>query len=191
MDTKQPKLLRVGELARAVGKSVRAIHLYEELGLLAPVSRSQGGFRLFAEDAVERIAWINKLQVIGFSLPEIQAFIAEFGKAGSGRLATGRVRSMFEEKLARTRETMAQLEIVESDLLDALAYLDSCSSCATIFPPSECGVCTHQGHAPGSTPELFAGLAHAARGEALGAPAAGPTYDVDIANLMKDPDGNN
>ena len=35
-------LLRVGDLARLTGKSVRAIHLYEELGLLQPTTRSSG-----------------------------------------------------------------------------------------------------------------------------------------------------
>ena len=38
------QLLRVGDIARATGKTVRAIHLYEELGLLRPVTRSSSGF---------------------------------------------------------------------------------------------------------------------------------------------------
>ena len=41
-------LLKVGELAKRTGKTVRAIHLYEELGLLAPAVRSKGGFRLYS-----------------------------------------------------------------------------------------------------------------------------------------------
>ena len=47
--------MRVGELAKAVGKTVRAMHLYEELGLLEPAARSEGGFRLYGSDAVDRI----------------------------------------------------------------------------------------------------------------------------------------
>ncbi len=39
--------LKVGELAKRTGKTVRAVHLYEELGLLAPAVRSKGGFRLY------------------------------------------------------------------------------------------------------------------------------------------------
>ena len=38
-------LLKVGELAKRTGKTVRAVHLYEELGLLTPAVRSKGGFR--------------------------------------------------------------------------------------------------------------------------------------------------
>ena len=73
--SKDNKLMRVGELAKAVGKTVRAMHLYEELGLLEPASRSEGGFRLYGPDAVDRINWIVKLQAIGFTLADIQGFV--------------------------------------------------------------------------------------------------------------------
>ena len=59
-------LLQVGELAKATGKTVRAIHLYEELGLLRAHDRSKGRYRLFTSDAVVRVRWITKLQ--GMSL---------------------------------------------------------------------------------------------------------------------------
>ena len=47
-------LLKVGELAKQTGKTVRAVHLYEELGLLAPAVRSKGGFRLYHPRAAVR-----------------------------------------------------------------------------------------------------------------------------------------
>src|SRR3546814_7452299 len=53
-------LLKVGDLARRTGKTVRAIHLYEELGLLTPAVRSKGGFRMYSGLAVKRINWIQK-----------------------------------------------------------------------------------------------------------------------------------
>src|ERR1700685_3581076 len=62
------ELMQIGDLAREGGKTVRAIHLYEELGLLAPAGRSKGGFRLYGAEALTRIRWIAKLQEMGFSL---------------------------------------------------------------------------------------------------------------------------
>ena len=63
-------LLRVGDIAKATGKTVRAIHLYEELGLLAPVTRSSGGFRLYDPAAIERVRpmialWGKTLTIAG------------------------------------------------------------------------------------------------------------------------------
>lgn len=174
------KLLRVGELAKAVGKTVRALHLYEELGLLSPLTRTSGGFRLYRRDAVDRINWIIKLQAIGFSLTEIKGFVDEFERAGSGRSATDRVRDVFEHKLQTIREQIAQLQVVENDLVEALDYLETCQSCAPSFAPDDCGACNHLGHEPGDAPELFAGLSMQV------------TYDVDAQSLSpgKDPRAN-
>jgi len=173
MHAKPEKLLRVGELASAVGKSVRAVHLYEELGLVAPVTRSAGGFRLFHPDAVARISWITKLQAIGFSLNDIQGFVNDFENAGTSRDATARVRAVFETKLAETRETLSQLQMLENDLVEALDYLEDCETCAPVYAPTECSACNHQGHEAGEAPALFAGLsAHARDG-----------YDVGVEHL--------
>lgn len=152
------KVLRVGELARAVGKSVRAVHLYEELGLLRPVSRTAGGFRLFTADAVDRINWITKLQAIGFSLSEIQGFVREFESAESGRSATARVRDVFQDKLSQIRNSLMQLRVIENDLVEALEYLEGCQECAPRYTTGECRRCDHQGHELGVAPGLFAGL---------------------------------
>jgi DNA-binding transcriptional MerR regulator len=172
------KFLRVGDLARAVGKSVRAVHLYEELGLLRPVSRTAGGFRLFTSDAVDRINWITKLQAIGFSLSEIQGFVREFETAESGRTATARVREVFQDKLCQIRNSLAQLRVIENDIVEALEYLESCQQCAPVFKPGECRQCDHQGHERGVAPELFAGLSGLS-------PAAAPGAETrDCASLV-------
>src|SRR5688572_434180 len=97
-------LLKVGELARACRKTVRAIHLYEELGLLQPVSRSSGGFRLYEPGAVGRVIWIVKLQDMGFSLPEIQALLREWENAQTAPTAMRMVRAIFAEKLREARD---------------------------------------------------------------------------------------
>ncbi len=164
MTQQAPKLMRVGELARAVGKTVRAMHLYEELGLLEPAARSEGGFRLYGDDAIERIKWIVKLQAIGFTLAEIQGFIADFQGASSGRDATTRVRAVFADKLQATRDQLTQLRAIENDLLEAIEDFDSCDTCSPVFTPTSCGVCDHHGHHPDHKPQLFAGLSRKAPG---------------------------
>src|ERR1041384_4276465 len=159
METPNPKLMRVGGLAQAGGKTVRAMHLYEELGLLEPRARSEGGFRLYGPEAVDRIHWIVKLQAIGFTLAEIQGIVPDFKSAGSAPEASARVRALFLEKQQNIREQITQLQVIENDLNEALAYLDSCQTCSTDYAPTECGDCDHPGHHKGEAPPLFAGLA--------------------------------
>src|SRR5438046_4768319 len=136
---------KVGELARDTGKTVRALHLYEELGLLKPATRTEGGFRLYAPEARERIGWISKLQDMGFSLHEIQAFLKDWEHAQIAPTAMQRVRATFEEKLRETREQQQKLAALETELLDSMAYLDGCRSCETTHLTVECAQCALHG----------------------------------------------
>lgn len=175
----ETKLLRVGELAKAVGKTVRAIHLYEELGLLRPVMRTDGGFRLYHPDAVARITWVVKLQAIGFKLSEIQEFVREFEGAPSGRAATDRARDVFARKLGEIREQITQLRVIENDLTEALEYLNACQECSPSLGPIECSACEHQGHERGTAPPLFANLSRTAAEEQQ------VDYHVSVRDLKK------
>lgn len=153
------KPLRVGELAKRTGKTVRALHLYEELGLLKPVHRSKGGFRLFAPSAIDRVEWIAKLQEAGFSLHQLQELRGVVEDSGIASLAMSRVRETFSERLRQTREQIHKLRELEHDLEASLAYLDGCKSCHTVHPAAdECGTCNHHGHEGKEQPILVAGI---------------------------------
>src|SRR4051812_6723392 len=190
-DDKTLPLMRVGELAKAVGKTVRAMHLYEELGLLEPRSRSEGGFRMYGAEAVDRIRWIVKLQAIGFTLAEIQGFVKDFQDAGSGREATARVRALFQQKQAQIREQIVQLQVIENDLSEAVEYLDSCQTCTDEYAPSACGACDHHGHHKEQVPPLFAGLAKKSPDDRNEKSAEKPErgFDVPVNVLFRE--GNN
>ena len=80
------------------------------------------------------------------------------------------MREVFQSKLAEIRQQFDQLRVVENDLVEALAYLESCQGCAPSYSPGECKSCDHEGHAPGDAPELFAGLSQKAHDQLRGEP---------------------
>src|SRR5512136_812835 len=98
VESNQPQLLRVGDLARLTGKTVRAIHLYEELGLLRPATRSSGGFRLYESAAVDRMRWIDLLHSMGFSLQEMAELLRSWWSTDLGPDAMERLRELFLRK---------------------------------------------------------------------------------------------
>ncbi|MES2885441.1 MAG: heavy metal-responsive transcriptional regulator [Pseudomonadota bacterium] len=61
----------VSQLASATGIGADAVRHYEDIGLLPKAQRSGNGYRYFAEDAIPRIAFIQRAKHLGFSLPEI------------------------------------------------------------------------------------------------------------------------
>lgn len=134
-------LMQIGDLAREVGKTVRAIHLYEELGLLAPAGRSKGGFRLYASDALLRIRWIGKLQEMGFSLGDIQTIVREWERMGSAPGAMKGMREVYVRKLEETREQLRRLESLVEELVGSVAYLDTCDVCDPQRLLSACNCC--------------------------------------------------
>jgi MerR family transcriptional regulator, repressor of the yfmOP operon len=68
----ETRLLRIQEVAAEVGLTARAIRYYEEVGLLKPAGRSEGAYRLYDADDLERLRFIRGLRDdAGFSLAEI------------------------------------------------------------------------------------------------------------------------
>jgi DNA-binding transcriptional MerR regulator len=152
------KLLKIGDLARRTGKSVRALHLYEELGLLSPTARSQGGFRLYDESAFTRIRWIELLQDSGFSLHQIQSLLKAWQATRYGPDAMAQIRQIFETRLAEARDAIARYQTLEQELIGSIEYLSACQTCR---PPrttqEDCPQCPVD-HGMKEEPALVAGF---------------------------------
>jgi len=156
-------LLRVGDLAKATGKTVRAIRLYEELGLLRPAARSRGGYRLYEPAAVERVRWIDNLHSLGFSLQEMREVLHGWWNSGQGADAMGGLRELFARKLDETRAAIQRHRQLEVELEEGLRYLATCESCAAPGPVRGCVTC-QQDHGVSEAPSLVAGIRTAPQG---------------------------
>ncbi len=72
------RLLRIQEVAADIGLTTRSIRYYEELGLLAPAARSDGDYRLYDPDDLDRLRFIKALRDdAGFSLAEIAQLLED------------------------------------------------------------------------------------------------------------------
>jgi len=158
MESLASKLLKVGDLARMAGKSVRALRLYEELDLLHPVGRTHGGFRLYDETALTRIRWIELLQEAGLSLHEIRELLKSWQSTKFAPQAMAAVRDTFRKKLEETRAAIQRYHALEQELDATLRYLETCRSCA---PPrttlEHCPQCPED-HGVVEPPALVAGF---------------------------------
>jgi DNA-binding transcriptional MerR regulator len=118
-DTSQS--FRIGELASRAAMTVDAIRFYEKRGLLPKAQRSAGRFRVYSPRDLERVRFIQQMQVLGFSLAEIRELVDLRNRKTE---ACETVRTLLQEKLAATRAKARQLKQLESELL---ADLDKCN----------------------------------------------------------------
>ncbi len=93
------RLYRVGEFAEITGVSVRTLHHYDQIGLLAPSGHSDGGYRLYSEEELLRLQQILTLRYLGYGLASIGALLKrpDFQVLASLRVQRGVLRDRISE----------------------------------------------------------------------------------------------
>jgi len=97
--------IRIGEVALRSGVSIDTVRYYERRHLLPTAARTEGGFRLFTPDAVERVRFIKQAQELGFSLDEIGELLAT-----GGARECRRVRDHLKVKLSEVDGRIRQMQ---------------------------------------------------------------------------------
>ena len=104
--------LKVGELAKRTGLTVRTLHHYDEIGLLKPSLHTDAGYRLYTAADVARLQQVLSLRQLGFSLEEVRACLdrPDFSPLEVIRLHVARLREQIElqRKLCERLETLAE-----------------------------------------------------------------------------------
>lgn len=129
----QPRdLMQIGEVAERIGLSIRTIRYYEEVDLVVPSARSEGGFRLYVEADVARLAVIKQMKPLGFTLEEMREVLAVLDALrnpsvdGPQRSPAGGARPELVDRLVTFREAAQQRVVaLEDELAIARQFADS------------------------------------------------------------------
>ena len=105
----------IGEAARRADTTIKTIRYYERIELLPPAPRNDGRFRVYDEDTVERVRFIRKAQVLGFSLEEIREIVRVYDQ---GECSCGQVSQTVETKLQIIANKVKELKNLKKDLLE-------------------------------------------------------------------------
>ena len=138
------RLLRIQEAADEVGLTARSIRFYEEKGLLKPAARSEGAYRLYDADDIERLRFIKGMRDdAGFSLADILQLLED-------ESARARTRARFREttdpseRRALLREGIDRIDRQVETLRGKIARLEAMIDAAT----------TRRSHLEGHVAEL-------------------------------------
>jgi len=114
--TAAPTSYRIGELAAKVGVTERTIRYYEERGLLESVKRLDGGQRVYTDDDVRRLKFIQKLKVLGLSLAEMQELETLYGRHHTNAKVLPRLIELLDSHLATVSERLGELAALRDEI---------------------------------------------------------------------------
>ena len=105
--------MRIGEVARRAGVSVKTLHYYERVGILAPATREPNGYRAYEPDALDRLAFTRAAQAVGLTLGEIREII-QFRERGEPPCT--HVLALIDQHGAALTDRITELETLRADL---------------------------------------------------------------------------
>ena len=109
--------MQIGVVAKKIGLSVDAIRFYERNGLLSRAPRTEGGFRRYGDNDVETLAFVRRVQGLGFKLCEIRGLLR---LRGNSLQPCAPVQRRLQEKLADVQRKLCDLHKLEHELRLAL-----------------------------------------------------------------------
>jgi len=107
---------RIGEVAAKVGLTERTIRYYEERGLLESVKRLDGGQRVYTDDDVRRLKFIQKLKVLGLSLAEMQELETLYGRHHTNAKVLPRLIELLDSHLVTVGERLSELAALRDEI---------------------------------------------------------------------------
>ena len=105
--------LLIGEIAAKSGVSRKALRLYERAGILPPVRRTAGGYRVYGPETVALLGFVTQARRLGFRLEEIQRIVA---LKRSGRTPCKHVLDLVQLKLENIEQALTDLAEVRGQL---------------------------------------------------------------------------
>ena len=103
--------VHIGEVVARTGLSHRTIRYYEEMGLLTPSARTEGGFRLYDEADIQRVQLIKPMKPLGFSIEQMRQLVDALDtladpatNATDSAAARAKVAAIHDDALTRVAE---------------------------------------------------------------------------------------
>lgn len=117
-------------MARLSDSTLRTVRFYEEAGLLRPLERSNGRYRLFPQSELTRLRLVADLRAAGFSVQEIRDLLEFAGRFQDGASAASALGEELRSRIEALNARVALLQRVASELERARAALRACESCS-------------------------------------------------------------
>lgn len=105
--------MNIGTVARRSGLPAKTIRYYESVGLVAPAARSESGYRVYSEQDLQTLRFIQRARSLGFTMDEVADLLALWHDKAR---ASSQVKNLALRHLARIDEKIAEMRSMRDTL---------------------------------------------------------------------------
>lgn len=113
------RTMRIGEVAEQTSLSFRTLRHYEDVGLVTPSGRTEGGFRLYTEQDVTRLMIVRRMKPLGYTLDEMRAaleVVDALAQSPQSDALLERLAALRAEAAVRREKLAAQVDMADEFL---------------------------------------------------------------------------
>jgi DNA-binding transcriptional MerR regulator len=126
--------LKIGEVARRSGLTVKTIRFYCDEGLIQPISRSDGGYRLFDDTVFAELTLIRTLRAMEIPLQDVRQILES---RRSGVCTCSALQARIRVKAGEIGEKIVALQGLQAELFAMLDSWEACGGRTPVPPPSD------------------------------------------------------
>jgi len=108
--------MQISDLAEALNITTRTIRLYEQMGLVEPPKRTEGGIRVYDKNDIIRFKFVLKLKTLGLSLQEMKELADIYNRERLPEKIMPRLIELLDSHLDNIRKKVIQLRSLETDI---------------------------------------------------------------------------
>lgn len=135
------RLYKIGQVSKKARVTLRTIRYYEELGLIEPTIRTKGGFRLYTEESIGRVRFIQGLKLLDFPLAKIKEMFTIREMAQSGDEASHRIMRLLRNQQREAMKKKGQYEKMLQEIRATMELVRECYGCETKPSCEACRSC--------------------------------------------------
>lgn len=135
----------IGEVAKRLDCTVQTLRYYEQIGLIDPAFRTEGGQRRYTQADLDRLTFIRHSRELGFSLDSIRNLLQLSRHKDE---PCDRADALARKQLHQVRSRIARLQALEAELADMVEQCecDVVANCRVIEVLGNHALCHHDDH---------------------------------------------
>lgn len=110
--------LQISDLAKKLGITTRTIRLYEQMGLVEPPKRTEGGIRVYDKSDIKRFKFVLKLKELGLTLQEMQELAQIYNQYKVPDKIMPRLIELLDYHIDKIKKKISQLQSLEKDIVE-------------------------------------------------------------------------